>query len=66
MSLTLENGVRSGYDPLPNGNVVIANWRGHGFDGESKHLFEFNADNEIVWSWDDPTVKSVTTVQVIR
>ena len=56
----------SGFDLLPNGNVVVANWRGHGFTGESKHLFEFNADNEIVWSWDDPEVKGVTTVQIIR
>jgi hypothetical protein len=56
----------SGYDVLKNGNIVIANWRGHGFTKPSKHLFEFNADNEIVWSWDDPDVKGVTTVQVIR
>lgn len=56
----------SGFDTLPNGNVVVANWRGHGFKGESKHLFKFNADNKIVWSWDDPEVKGVTTVQMIR
>lgn len=56
----------SGYDLLPNGHVVIANWRGHGFKGESSHLFEFTADNKIVWRWDDPEVKGVTTVQIIR
>lgn len=56
----------SGYAPLPDGNVVVANWRGHGFEGESKHLFEFDAENKIVWSWDNPDVKGVTTVQVIR
>ncbi len=56
----------SGFYPLPNGHVVVANWRGHGYDKPSRHLFEFNAANEIVWSWDDPNVKAVTMVQVIR
>jgi len=56
----------SGFAPLPNGNIIVANWRGHGFDKPSKHLFEFNADNEIIWSWDDSDVAGVTTIQVIR
>lgn len=56
----------SGYDLLPNGNIMVANWRGHGFKGESSHLFEFTPGNQIVWRWDDPEVQGVTTVQVIR
>lgn len=56
----------SGFDLLPNGHVVVANWRGHGYSLPSKHLFEFDADNRMVWSWDDPSVKGVTTVQMIR
>jgi hypothetical protein len=38
---------------LPNGNVVMANWQGHG-DGHGREgiqLLEFNAAGEIVWSW---------------
>jgi len=38
---------------LPNGNVVLANWQGHGpgFGNSGVQLLEFNAAGEIVWSW---------------
>jgi len=38
---------------LPNGNIVLANWQGHGlgFGNSGKQLLEFNSAGEIVWSW---------------
>lgn len=38
---------------LPNGNVVLANWQGHGpgFGRSGVQLLEFNPAGEIVWSW---------------
>ncbi len=43
----------SGMQILSNGNIVIANWQGHGPDrGESgKQLLEYSPDGELVWSW---------------
>jgi hypothetical protein len=38
---------------LPNGNLVLANWQGHGlgFGNSGEQLLEFNSAGEIVWSW---------------
>lgn len=38
---------------LPNGNVVLANWQGHGEDPGVMgiQLLEFNSCGEIVWLW---------------
>lgn len=38
---------------LPNGNVVLANWQGHGpgFGNSGMQLMEFNGAGDIVWSW---------------
>lgn len=38
---------------LANGNLVLANWQGHGpgFGHSGVQLLEFNPAGEIVWSW---------------
>jgi len=38
---------------LQNGNMVLANWQGHGpgFGNFGVQLLEFNPTGEIVWSW---------------
>jgi hypothetical protein len=45
---------------LPNGNVVLANWQGHGasFGNSGVQLLEFNHAGEIVWSWSKPELIS--------
>jgi hypothetical protein len=45
---------------LPNGNVVLANWQGHGPGlGESGiQLLEFNPAGELVWTWSEPDLIS--------
>ena len=45
---------------LPNGNVVLANWQGHGpgFGRSGVQLLEFNLAGEIVWTWSKPDLIS--------
>ena len=57
----------SGFDVLANGNIIVANWLGHGKQGTAPHLFEFDGKNDIVWSWDDhKKAKQVTNVLVLE
>jgi len=57
----------SGFDRLANGNIVMANWLGHGKEGKGVHLAEFDADNRVVWTWaDHKAAKSVTNVLVLE
>ena len=45
---------------LPNGNIVLANWQGHGPDhGHSGvQLLEFDPGDKIVWTWSKPDLIS--------
>ncbi|HEU6448021.1 MAG TPA: hypothetical protein VFV23_06260, partial [Verrucomicrobiae bacterium] len=45
---------------LPDGNIVLANWQGHGpgFGNSGVQLLEFNSAGEIVWSWSKPDLIS--------
>ena len=38
---------------LPNGNIVLANWQGHGpgYGSSGVQLLEFDGAGELVWSW---------------
>ena len=57
----------SGFELLPNGNIVVANWLGHGKQGTAPHLYEFDRQNNIVWSWEDHTkAKQVTNLLVLE
>lgn len=53
---------------LPDGNVVVVNWQGHGEGlGESGiQLLEFNPAGAIVWQWSDSTrISSLQGVLVL-
>ena len=57
----------SGWDLLPNGNRLMANWLGHGKQGKGVHLAEFTADNRLVWQWGDHQLaRQVTNVLVLE
>lgn len=43
----------SGFEFLPNGHLVVANWLGHGANGQGPHLVEVDADGGLAWSWED-------------
>jgi hypothetical protein len=48
------------FQQLPDGNIVLANWQGHGpgFGHSGEQLLEFNPAGEIVWSWSKPDLIS--------
>jgi len=57
----------SGWDTLPNGNIVVANWLGHGKQGKGCHLVEFMRDNKVVWTWQDhEAAKQITNVKMLE
>lgn len=57
----------SGFDLLQNGNIMVANWRGHGYKGDGPHLVELDAENQVVWTWDELSkAKYVTNVLVLQ
>ncbi len=58
----------SGYSTVPsNGNIIIANWLGDGNIGTGPHAVEFDAKNNIVWSWKNfSAAQTVTNVLVIE
>ena len=57
----------SGFCRLANGNLVAANWNGHGKIGQGPHVVEFTPDNRLVWSWEDhAAAKTVTNVLVLE
>ena len=50
-----------------NGNILIANWLGDGNTGTGPHAVEFDANNNLVWSWKDfSAAQTVTNVLVIE
>lgn len=49
---------------LANGNMVFGNWLGHGQLGKAPHLFEVTPDKKVVWTYENPTMKALGTVQV--
>ena len=56
----------SGWDLLPNGHYVMANWLGHGKHGTGVHLAEFTPDNRCVWTWTDHQLaRQITNVKVL-
>jgi hypothetical protein len=57
----------SGYSVVPNGNVIIANWLGDGNIGTGPHAVEFDANNNLVWSWEDHVAaRTVTNLLVVE
>ena len=55
----------TGFQKLPNGNVLISNWVGHGKFGTAPHLLEITPDKKVVWTYaDNQTFRTIATVQV--
>ena len=48
----------AGFQILKNGNLIVANWQGHGptFGASGLQLLEYTPNGKLVWSWkQDPT-----------
>jgi len=41
----------AGFQRLPNGHTVLANWLGHGQFGQAPQLIEITADKRVVWTF---------------
>jgi hypothetical protein len=51
----------------PNGNILIANWLGDGNNRKGPHAVEFDANNNLVWSWKNfSAAETVTNVLVVE
>jgi hypothetical protein len=59
----------SEYEILPNGNIITANWQGHGGGngGSGIQVIEFNPAGDVVWYWkqDPAAFSSIQGVQVL-
>lgn len=45
----------TGMQLLVNGNLIICNWLGHGYEGKGIPLFEINRNKEILWTLEAPS-----------
>jgi hypothetical protein len=45
-----------GMQVLKNGDIVVANWTGHGAKDSAKgtQILQFNPEGKVVWKWHDP------------
>jgi hypothetical protein len=59
----------TGFQRLPNGNIVAANWQGHVASPapDTPHLVEFTPDNELVLKWGDQIMAcQITDALILR
>jgi hypothetical protein len=58
----------SGYSVVPgSGNILVANWLGDGNIGTGPHAVEFDASNNLVWSWKNfSAAQTVTNLLVVE
>ncbi|MDX9867617.1 MAG: alpha/beta fold hydrolase [Kiritimatiellia bacterium] len=55
----------TGFQKLPNGNVLISNWLGHGKFGTAPHLLEITPEKKVVWTYaDHRAFKTIAAVGV--
>lgn len=56
----------AGFQILRNGNIVIANWGGHGHLEKQAQIIEVTRDKEVVWSYKNwERFKALSSVQVL-
>jgi hypothetical protein len=56
----------AGFQRLPNGNTVVANWLGHGQFGKAPHLIEVTPDKRMVWTFaDHQHMRTIASVQLL-
>ena len=56
----------TGMEILPNGNLVLTNWLGHGQFGKAPHAFEITHDKRVVWVYNDQSIlKTMSSIQLL-
>ena len=57
----------AGIEVLPNGNILVCNWLGHGKYGEGVPVFEVSRDKKIVFCFtDNVRTKSISNISLIK
>jgi hypothetical protein len=57
----------AGCQVLPNGNLVLCNYLGHGFIGKQPQVFEITRDKKLVWeSADHARFKTINQIQMLE
>jgi hypothetical protein len=59
----------SGFQRLPNGNYIVANWLGHigAPDPNRPHVVELTPQNTMPWTWGNQSLaRQITNVYVLR
>jgi hypothetical protein len=56
----------TGFHVLPNNNVVMTNWIGHGHIGKAPQILEVTRDKKILWQYQDhKTLRTAASIQVL-
>jgi hypothetical protein len=56
----------AGFQRLPNGNTLVANWLGHGQFGKAPHLIEVTPDKRVAWSYaNHQAMRTIASVQLL-
>jgi len=56
----------AGFQRLPNGNTVVANWLGHGQFGKAPHLIELTPDKRVAWTFaNHQTMRTIASLQLL-
>lgn len=56
----------AGFQRLPNGNTVVANWLGHGHLGERPQVVEITPDKHVAWVFSAPDrIKSISNIRIL-
>lgn len=64
-----ENPLRfvAGLQVLPNDNIVVSNWGGHGHVGEQPQIFEVTRDKKVVWqAFDNDILGTVSVTHILN
>ncbi|MFT3780971.1 MAG: hypothetical protein QM790_03080 [Nibricoccus sp.] len=57
----------AGFQRLKNGNILIANWGGHGDLREAPQLIELTPDGQVVWTFaSHDVIKTISNVRVLN
>jgi outer membrane protein assembly factor BamB len=56
----------TGFQVLPNGNIVMTNWLGHGKFGKAPHIIEITRNKKVVWTFfDHQTMRTISSIQLL-
>jgi hypothetical protein len=56
----------AGFQRLPNGDTVFANWLGHNQFGQAPQMIEVTPSKQVVWTFSDTnTLRTISSVQLL-